>query len=250
MTQKIHFPNAAFASAALLGFRALPPKHGGEADFLVVLLHGYGANGADLLDLAWYWRDLLPTTEFISTDAPEPCELAPDQNLGEFSSRQWFSLAGVYDGTAAIGDQARSQLRPRAEKSRALVAGFLQQILTARHLPPQRLALVGFSQGTMMSLATALEFTPSLAGVVGYSGALLAENAEALQPKSRPPILLIHGQEDTVVPFTALAQAEKTLRTAGLEVQTLARPHLGHGIDEIGLQAGGDFLRQCADAKP
>ena len=226
----------------LLAYRALPPKNGGAPDFIVVLLHGVGSNGADLLDLAWHWRDVLPQTEFISVDGPDAYDLAPHSALAEFSARQWFSLAGIYDPIAGVRTAIVSEMRQRAEKNLPIVQGFLAQILAARHLPASRLALVGFSQGSMMSLATALDYSPSLAGVVGYSGMLMAKSATDLKDKTRLPILLIHGQDDPVVPFSAMTSSGTILRDAGFDVTTLPCANLGHSIDMQGLKAGGDFL--------
>jgi phospholipase/carboxylesterase len=109
-------------------------------------------------------------------------------------------------------------------------------------LPPERLALVGFSQGTMMSLHVAPRRPQAFAAVVGYSGRLAAEDTLAAEIKSRPPFFLAHGTEDPVVPFDSLAQAERALKSVGIAVETLACRGMSHGIDDAGLRRGGEFL--------
>ena len=228
----------------LLAYRALPAKNGGTAKSVVVLFHGVGSNGANLIDLAFYWRDVLPDTEFICADGPEAYDLVPEDIADEMSARQWFSLSDVYDGKLQMGGKTLQIMRQRAEKNLPLIQAFLAQILAARNVPASRLALVGFSQGCMMALAAGLAASPSLAGVIGYSGVLMAENAEQLPQQNRPPILLVHGENDSDVPFSALAHSEKILRAAQCDVSVMARSGLGHSIDEEGLRAGGKFLHQ------
>lgn len=191
---------------------------------LVVLVHGYGADGADLLDLGVHWRSLLPNAAFIAPNAPSPCEMNP-------MGYQWWSLA---DGMELAGNLTRCQQ----------VAPVLQNILvaeTARYgLGYDRVALVGFSQGTMLSLHVGLTLPHKLACIVGYSGMMLDENpGHITQPC---PTLLVHGMMDPIVPFFALDRAAHTLQAAGVPVETMVRPLLAHGIDPDGLAAGGAFL--------
>jgi len=198
----------------------------GKATKLVVFLHGYGSNGDDLIGLAPYWAQLLPEAAFLSPNAPFPCEMVP-------FGYQWFSLENRDPHVKLAGVRAAAP---------ALDA-FLDQQLTRFGLAEKDLALVGFSQGTMMSLHVALRRKTPLAGVVGYSGALIGAQVLAEEVRSKPPVLLVHGMADPVVPFDAMAQAANGLKAQGVDVVTEARPGLPHSIDEVGLQKGGAFLR-------
>ena len=202
-----------------------PPVGGGKPDSVVVLLHGLGANGEDLLGLAPFWAERLPTTEFVAPDAPEPCDMAP-------FGFQWFSLQDRNPLTMMRGVTVAAPV----------LDGFLDEILAERGLDGSRLALVGFSQGTMMSLHVGLRRAVAPAAIVGYSGALLAGPELFLQIRARPPILLVHGDADPVVPVSALDAAAIGLRAVGLTVETERRPGLGHSIDEVGLERGAAFL--------
>jgi len=217
----------------------LPPASGGAPDSLVVLLHGLGADGDDLIGLAPYWARALPRTAFVSPHAPFPCDMAP-------VGRQWFSLQEREPHAILAGVEAAAPL----------LDAFLDAELARHALTPDRLALVGFSQGTMLSLQVAPRRPQAIAGVVGYSGALVGAERLASAAVSRPPVLLIHGDADPVVPFAALAAAESGLRAAGIPVTVERRPGLPHSIDEVGLVKGGQFLagrlapRAAAVARP
>jgi phospholipase/carboxylesterase len=202
-----------------------PPAAGGKPESVVVLLHGLGANGADLLGLAPFWSERLPRTEFVAPDAPEPCDMAP-------FGFQWFSLQDRNPLTMMRGVTGAAPL----------LDAFLDEVLAERGLGDDRMAVVGFSQGTMMSLHVGLRRAKAPAAIVGYSGALLAGPELFLQIRARPPILLVHGDADPVVPVNALAAAAIGLRAVGLTVETIRRPGLGHSIDEVGLERGGAFL--------
>ncbi len=203
------------------------PYSGGKPTALVVLLHGVGADGHDLISLASHWAPLLPDAEFIAPDGPQPCDMAA-------FGRQWFSLQ---DRTPAVIFAGVSATAPILDR-------FLDEALAARGLDETRLALVGFSQGTMMSLHVGLRRARPLAGILGFSGALTGPDRLAAEIRSRPPVLLIHGQADAVVPFSMMGLAEQTLRANHVPVETLACPRLGHGIDEAGLKHGGAFLQR------
>jgi phospholipase/carboxylesterase len=207
------------------------PASGGAAKQLVVLLHGLGADGNDLIDLASYWGRMLPDAAFVSPDAPFPCDMAP-------MGYQWFS---VQDRTPAA---LLSGVRMAAPALNAFIDAELARIGVAT----DRLALVGFSQGTMMSLYVAPRREPAVVGVVGYSGRLIAPELLAEEAVSRPPILLVHGEADEVVPFESMALAEQGLTAAGFTVSTQGRPWLGHGIDQEGLDHGGAFLKAAFGA--
>jgi phospholipase/carboxylesterase len=206
----------------------LKPKAGGKPQQLVVLLHGVGADGNDLIGLAPYWAPLLPEAEFLSPDAPFPCDMAP-------FGRQWFSLQDRSSGAILGGVRAAAPI----------LDAFLDEALAARGLEESHLALVGFSQGTMMSLYVGLRRAQATAAILGYSGALVGANSLSQEIRARPPVLLVHGDADEIVPPRALAMAAESLKAAGVPVEHLLRPGLGHSIDEVGLQRGGEFLRRA-----
>lgn len=201
------------------------PASGGEPKQLVVLLHGVGADGDDLIGLAPHWARMLPDAEFLSPHAPYPCDMAP-------FGYQWFSLL----------DRSPEKLLAGIRQTAPILDAFLTEAIISRGLAPWQTALVGFSQGTMMALHVAPRRAQRLAAVVGYSGALLGGELLRRQSLSKPPVQLIHGQADQVVPFQAMASAAEALSAAGIEVATAARPGMGHGIDPEGLMLGGRFL--------
>ncbi|PWB81704.1 MAG: phospholipase [Methylocystaceae bacterium] len=206
----------------------LQPKSG-KAKQLVVFLHGYGADGNDLIEIGRQWRSFLPDAAFVSPHAPERCALSP-------SGRQWFPL------TMRDPDE-----RWRGVVSaRPLLDAFLSAELEKHELDETRLALVGFSQGTMMALHAGLRRAVSPAAILGYSGVLVtgAEPAEeAPRLTSRPPaILLVHGDEDTMIPAEALLLSANALGKGGIPTQWHLSAGLAHGIDNAGLLHGGLFL--------
>jgi phospholipase/carboxylesterase len=204
-----------------------PPLAGGKPRRLVILLHGLGADGNDLIGLQQYWGRLVPDAEFISPNAPFPCDMAG-------YGYQWFSVQDRSPPAVLAG------VRAAAPSLDAYIDEELQQ----RGLTEADTALVGFSQGTMMSLFVGLRREQQLAGILGYSGRLIAADLLAGELRSRPPVLLVHGTEDPLVPFESMAQAETALKAAGVPVETLACPGIEHSIDPEGLQRGGRFLRE------
>jgi phospholipase/carboxylesterase len=202
------------------------PRLGGKPTALVIMLHGYGASGDDLIGLAPYWANLIPKAEFIAPNGPYPCDMMP-------MGRQWF---GVEDMNPS---RALAAMRGTAP----FLDAFLDEALAERGLDDSALALVGFSQGTMMALHVGLRRAKQLAGILGFSGALLGGEALASEIRSRPPVLLAHGDADPVLPFQALAAAQAGLAALGVPVETMVRPGLGHEIDEAEIQRGGAFLR-------
>jgi len=207
---------------------SVAPKSGGAPKQLVVLLHGYGSNGDDLISLAPYWADLIPDAEFVSPNAPFPCEMNP------FGGFQWFGLEDRNPAVMLSGAQAAA----------AILNAYLDAALKARGLDESKLALVGFSQGTMMSLHVGPRRKVAPAAIVGYSGALIAAHLLGAELKSKPPVLLVHGMADQVVPFAAMDAAASALQALGLAVETVARPGLPHSIDPEGLTRGGRFLQR------
>jgi phospholipase/carboxylesterase len=202
------------------------PLSGGKPKKIALLLHGVGADGNDLIGLAPVWAPLLPEVEFVSPDGPFPCDMAP-------FGRQWFSLQ----------DRSPAALLAGVRASAPILDAFIDDLLAARGLAESDLALVGFSQGTMMSLYTGLRRERPVAGIVGFSGALLGPEALPSEIRARPRVLLVHGDADPIVPFAAMGLAETALKGAQVPVETLTCPGVEHGIDEAGLRAGGRFLK-------
>ncbi|MHA1151870.1 MAG: alpha/beta hydrolase [Alphaproteobacteria bacterium] len=199
----------------------------GRPKELVILLHGLGADGNDLISLAPLFARVLPEAAFVSPNAPYPCDMAP-------MGRQWFSFQDRDPSAVLTGVRAAA----------SHLDAFIDAELERAGLPDARLVLIGFSQGTMMALHTAIRRAQPCAAVIGYSGALVGPELLAEEVRSRPPVLLVHGQADEVVPFPSMAAAEQALRDAGILVHGEARPGLGHGIDEEGLQLGAAMLKQ------
>jgi phospholipase/carboxylesterase len=206
---------------------SLAPASGGKPRQVVILLHGLGADGNDLFGLADYWRRLLPEAAFVAPNAPYPCDMAP-------YGYQWFSLQ----------DRTPAMIEAGVRAAAIVLDGFIDETLAGLGLDESRLALVGFSQGTMMSLFVAPRRARPVSGVLGFSGALVAPESLAAEIRSRPRVLLLHGEADEVVPFEMMAAAEAALRQNGLAVETVRRPGLGHAIDETGLVRGGAFLEE------
>jgi phospholipase/carboxylesterase len=208
----------------------LEPRAGSAARQLVVFLHGYGADGNDLIDIGRAWQGLLPDTAFVSPHAPEACGQAP-------TGKQWFPLFS----------RAANERWDGARKAAPVLERFIDAELTRRKLPPSALALVGFSQGTMMALHVGLRRATAPLAIVGYSGVLClpAEaEAKAIAPEitSRPPVLLVHGDSDDLIPPQALFLAVNALAELDVPAEWHLSQGVGHGIDQEGLRQGGEFL--------
>ncbi len=217
------------------------PASGKAPTSAVVFAHGYGSNGDDLISLAPFFAQALPDAIFYSPNAPDPWE------GGMSGGRQWYSLAG-FDPEAIQRDPLRMGETFRAMNDRVVKAAvrldlFLDQILAAHALAPQRLALVGFSQGTIMSLHVGLRRSQPIGAVLGFSGALSAADKLASEIKSKPPVALVHGAADPVIPARATIETEKVLMDLEVPVQSMIVPGLQHGIDNAGAQFGASFLR-------
>jgi phospholipase/carboxylesterase len=215
--------------AANLDGPRLAPKEG-PARQLVVFVHGYGADGNDLIEIGRAWQVWLPNAAFVSPHAPRPCGQAA-------MGREWFPLTfrsptERWDGC----NMAASSLE-----------AFLDAELARHNLPPSALALVGFSQGTMMSLHVGLRRAVPPAAIVGYSGMLILEgdtDVEGYKPqiRARPPILLIHGDRDELIPVDALFHSANALAAMEIPVEWHIAAGFSHEIDPEGLRQGGDFL--------
>ena len=200
------------------------PASGGTPRQLVVFLHGYGADGADLIGLAPFFAQALPNAEFVAPNAPERC------NMG--FGYQWFGITNMDPGRLAAG----------VRNAAPLLDAFLDDALRSRGLTYDQLALIGFSQGTMMALHVGLRRTKQLAGIVGFSGMLAGPEALGAEIKSRPPLVLLHGDSDEMLPHQLTERAAEVLRQNGVAVRTHIAQGVGHGIDETGLARAAHFL--------
>ncbi len=201
------------------------PKSG-HVSKIVVFLHGLGADGKDLIDIGAHWRDSLDNTLFLSPDAPFPCDMAP-------YGRQWFSLQNRSIET--INEGVRS--------SAPALNVFLDSCLKEHGLDAADMAVVGFSQGTMMALYSLPRRLKACAGILGYSGLLPNEAVFEKECISRPPVVLVHGRNDQVVPYLGTEKAFSVLKANSFEVKKHILPGLEHGINPEGLEIGKDFLR-------
>jgi phospholipase/carboxylesterase len=203
------------------------PALSGKARQLVVFLHGYGADGNDLIGIGKQWSKFLPDAAFASPHAPEPCGGAP-------MGRQWFGLTFRDPGERWRG----------VVQARPALDAFLDAELARHGLSESQMALVVFSQGTMMALHVGLRRKSSPAAIVGYSGAL--EGVEHLsEVTAKPPVLLIHGDQDEVIPVQALFHAGQALGAAGIPAEWHMSQGIGHGIDGEGLMHGLGFLAKA-----
>jgi phospholipase/carboxylesterase len=204
------------------------PAASGVADSLVIFLHGYGADGSDLIGLAEPLAPHLPNTRFLAPNAPERC---PGNPFGY----QWFPIPWL-DGTP------EAIARASAARSFGLLDAWLDEV-AAEGIGPERTVLFGFSQGTMMALQVGLRRAAPLAGIVGFSGRLLDPELLPGEIASRPPVLLVHGDADPVVPFASLGEAAAALAAAGVETTTHVSPGMAHGIAPDGLGLALRFIR-------
>jgi phospholipase/carboxylesterase len=202
-------------------------KSGTEKN-LVIFVHGYGADGNDLISLADPLAEHMPDTVFHAPDAPNACKMNP-------TGREWFPIPWM-DGSS------EQDARAGMQQSVALLNDWLDQIMDKEGVTPAQTVLVGFSQGTMISLHIAPRRTPAFAGVVGFSGRLLEPEKLAFEAVSKPPVLLIHGDQDDVVPMASMPEAAQALTQAGFEVYTHISKGTGHGIAPDGLGLALQFM--------
>jgi phospholipase/carboxylesterase len=193
---------------------------------LVVLCHGLGADGHDLIDLAPTWGHALPDAAFVSVDAP----FAHDSGFG----RQWWSVA----------DRSPPVVEAGVRRAAEFLSPFIDAELGRLGLPPDAYALMGFSQGAMTALFTGLRRVSAPRAILAFSGALIAAQSLATELANHAPVLLVHGEADDVVPAYRSRDAEQALRAADVPVEAVYVPRLGHGIDDTGLAMGALALQR------
>ena len=206
---------------------ALTPLGDIKPEKLVIMCHGIGANGQDLIGLAVNWHQDLPNVAFFSPDAPQPYPGMP-------GGYQWWDLRGF---TPAEQEEGLRYAAP-------ILNQFIDEKLAETGLTEADTALVGFSQGTMLSLFVGLQRERQLAGIVGYSGALAGADLLAPNIKSRPPVLMIHGDMDQMIPPMMMQAAARFLAEHDVRVQTHISQGMGHGVAADGINFGRDFLNQ------
>lgn len=206
------------------------PHSGKDPSSLVIFLHGLGANGQDLIGIAQYWAEAIADTMFISPDAPEPCDMAPPEMT---SSRQWFSMQ----------DRQPEKIEQGVKRASAYLNAYIDQQCEEYKIPAEKIALVGFSQGAMMSFFVGLQRKDPLACILGYSGAFVGGGDLTPETVTKTPVFLRHGDDDMVVPVDAFHQTKQRLTDLGLDVEGNTVPGLGHGIDDDGIDAGRTFLK-------
>ena len=219
--------NQAKAGPRRLKRQRVGPASRGEAQQLVILLHGRGADGNDLVHLVPLLAQTLPHAVFVLPDAPQRCEKSP-------YTYEWFSLPD--------GDRHPDRVEAGVRAAAPVLDAFIDHELAAHGLTDDRLALFGFSQGCMMALHVGLRRPNACAAILGYSGRLCAADSLSGEIASRPPVLLCHGTDDGSVPFESQNLAATALAAAGVAVTTVERPGLGHRLDRKGIDAGAALL--------
>jgi phospholipase/carboxylesterase len=204
------------------------PVGGGSPDQLVVFLHGVGANGDDLIGLAPIFQRVLPDARFVSPNAPFSYDMAP-------FGYQWFPI-----GTFSPAERIKG-----VRQAEPILNAFIDAELAKAGLTGENLVLIGFSQGTMMALHVGLRRSVAPAAIIGYSGRLGGPEVLQDEIRCRPPVLLVHGDADPVLPVESLPEAEKALTDAGVPVEAHVRPGLGHGIDDEGIGFAMEFLARA-----
>lgn len=205
----------------------IKPKAGKKARQLVILLHGLGADGNDLIGLAPEFAEILPEAHFISPNAPFPCDMSP-------FGHQWFSLR----------EWSNESMLKGARIAAPVLNNFIDKSLARLDLNDSNLALIGFSQGAMMSLFVGLRRKNPCAGIICYSGSILDNLSTFREIRSKPNVCLVHGVMDPVVPYIAMDNTAKTLRSLDIPEEHHTRPLLAHGIDQEGVEIGKNFLKK------
>jgi phospholipase/carboxylesterase len=206
---------------------SLAPASGGAPKQLVILLHGYGSNGADLIALAPHWRRAIPDALFLAPNAPERVP-------GMWGAHQWWDLTTRDRGSRAAGAAAAAPV----------LDAYIDAQLEKYGLTEADTVLVGFSQGTMMALHAGPRREKQLAGIIGFSGMMADTASLARDPHTKPPVLLIHGDMDDMIPVAAYHEAKNELERLGFEVSGHVSAGLGHSVDAAGMELGKQFLRR------
>lgn len=201
------------------------PTSGSKPEQLVILCHGLGADGNDLISLAPYYAQVLPNAKFISPNAPFKCDMSP-------FGYQWFSLQ----------ERSEDAMLRGVQNAKPILDAFIDQQLLKYDLKENNMVLIGFSQGTMVSLFTVPRRKIAVAGLIGYAGRLIGKDLLGQEIRCRPPMIMINGDQDELVPSTVQSLAVETLRSAGVEIKGHILPGLGHSIDETGIRIAQDFL--------
>lgn len=211
---------------------SLQPLSGGKPGQIVLLLHGYGSNGADLIALAPHWRHALPDALFVAPNAPQRCGLRA-------AGYQWWGLQTFTPQALAAG----------ALSAAPAIDGFIDRKLDQYALSEADLAIVGFSQGTMMALHVGLRRSRAAAAILGYSGMLTGAHELGHAKIVKPTVLLIHGSADPIVPVAALHAAKADLERLEVPVTTHVSQGVGHSVDPAGLRLGGEFVIEALKKK-
>lgn len=204
---------------------SISPINGNDPKQLVIFCHGYGADGNDLIGLANYFQQALPDAYFVSPNAPEKCPMNP-------MGYQWFDFSS----------NDPELIWNKVNEAGNILNNFIDLKLKELNLEDKDLSLVGFSQGTMMSLHVGLRRINSLSSIVGFSGRLIREDTLKSELKSKPPIYLIHGDQDPMVPFQDTLNAEKILKDHNIDIQTHISKNTQHSIAQDGLEIAIKFL--------
>jgi phospholipase/carboxylesterase len=205
----------------------------GKPVYLVVLLHGPGADGQSIINQALNWAPTMPKAEFLAAEAP----FLQD---GDGSGKVWFDMTDLSAGRMGAGVRAAAPM----------LDAFLSEVLAERRLPDSHLALVGFSQGAMLALHVGVRRPKQLGAIVAFSGAVYDGDSLAGEIKSRPPVLMIHGEADPIVPFATMTASKELLKANGIPAKSMRRPGIGHEMDDDGIIAAGDFLTATVISKP
>lgn len=211
--------------AKIVNGSSLRPLSGGSPKQILLLLHGFGSNGADLISLAPHWQDQLPDALFLAPNAPQRLNSLAD-------GYQWWPLSAFTPAALNLG----------AASAAPAIDAFIDRKLGQYGLDEANLAIVGFSQGTMMALHVGLRRPRQVAAIVGYSGMLTGSDELSHAAITKPPVLLVHGSADPIVPVTALHAARAALETLGVDVATHISTGVGHSVDPVGLRMGGAFV--------
>ncbi len=200
--------------------------------YLVIFLHGYGSNGANLIELSREYEYALPSAHFISPNAPQ------DWEGGFVDSYQWFSLASWGANRDA------SKIANDIKKANEDLQKFIHQQLLRFDLKPQNLFLIGFSQGAMMAMYQGLILPEKPAGIISYSGKLILPETVGAKTNAKPEICLIHGKQDSVLPFSNFIEAETLMKQEKIPFESHAFENLDHTIDIHGIRAGLNFVKK------